>query len=84
MGGSIGLAILATVAASRTSHTSAGGKEALTEGFHAAFALGAGFAVAGALAALLVLPRIRPPRRAATASSAPAGAGQTAPAPRGS
>jgi predicted MFS family arabinose efflux permease len=64
MGGALGLAILATVASAHTSHLLAEGqttpREALTSGFHEAFALGAGFAVAGALTALLVLPRIRP------------------------
>jgi hypothetical protein len=64
VGGALGLAILATVASSHTSNLLAGGqigqREALTRGFHEAFALGAGFAVAGALTALLVLPRIRP------------------------
>ena len=64
MGGALGLAILATVASAHTSHLLADGhtgqSEALTRGFHEAFALGAGFAVAGALTALLVLPRIRP------------------------
>ena len=52
------------MASSHTSHLLAGGhtapREALTRGFHEAFAVGAGFAVAGALTALLVLPRIRP------------------------
>jgi MFS family permease len=64
MGGALGLAILATVASTHTSNLLAEGhtgpREALTRGFHEAFALGAGFAVAGALTALLVLPRIRP------------------------
>ena len=75
MGGALGLAILATVASARTAHVSAGGKEALTEGFHAAFALGAGFAVAGALTALLVLPRIRPRAAAAPPDAATSRAG---------
>ncbi len=74
MGGALGLAILATVASAHTSHLLAEGqtapREALTSGFHEAFALGAGFAVAGALTALLVLPRIRP--RAAPAPAEPA------------
>jgi hypothetical protein len=74
MGGALGLAILATVASAHTSDLLAGGhtgaREALTRGFHEAFALGAGFAVAGALTALLVLPRIRP--RAVTSAQAEA------------
>jgi EmrB/QacA subfamily drug resistance transporter len=72
VGGALGLAILATVAASTTSGSSAGGKEALTHGFHAAFATGAGFAVAGALTALFVLPRIRPRKEAAAPPEAAA------------
>jgi EmrB/QacA subfamily drug resistance transporter len=60
MGGSVGLALLAAVA---TQHTDAvlGGvsrAEALTEGFHRAFLLGAGFGLAGALVSLLVLARV--------------------------
>jgi EmrB/QacA subfamily drug resistance transporter len=62
VGGALGLAILATVANSRTDHvlaSSGGGPgarpEALTEGFQAAFLTGAGFAVLGAvLAAVLI------------------------------
>jgi hypothetical protein len=69
MGGALGLAILATVAASTTSGAPDGGMEALTHGFHAAFATGAGFAAAGALTALFVLPRIRPKRKQAAASA---------------
>lgn len=54
MGGSLGLAILATVATARTQELAvgAGRAEALTGGFDRAFALGAAFALAGALAAL--------------------------------
>jgi sugar phosphate permease len=67
VGGALGLAILATMAASRTAASAASGKEALPQGFHAAFATGAGFAVAGALTALFVLPRIRPRKQKAAA-----------------
>jgi hypothetical protein len=62
MGGSVGLALLATVATSRTagldgdvSHL-----EAVTEGFHRAFAIGAGFALTGALVSALVISPVRP------------------------
>jgi EmrB/QacA subfamily drug resistance transporter len=62
MGGSVGLALLAAVATQRTaalagdvSHT-----EALTDGFHRAFAVGAGIALAGALVSALVLSRSQP------------------------
>jgi EmrB/QacA subfamily drug resistance transporter len=64
MGGSLGLALLAAVA-TRRSAALAGDvsrAEALTEGFQRAFAIGAAFAVAGALVSVLVLSR---PARAA-------------------
>jgi predicted MFS family arabinose efflux permease len=54
-GGSIGLAVLATIAAGRTAGVP--GSAALTEGFAGAFAAGGGFALAGALAALALLTR---------------------------
>jgi EmrB/QacA subfamily drug resistance transporter len=61
MGGSLGLALLAAVATQRSaaldgdvSHA-----EALTEGFQRAFALGAAFAVVGALVSVFVLSRVR-------------------------
>jgi EmrB/QacA subfamily drug resistance transporter len=68
-GGALGLAILATIAASRTSsdlhHAGTTAQAALTSGFHLAFAIGAGFAVVGALVALIGLPRRVPSRVAA-------------------
>ena len=58
MGGALGLAILASVAASRTSHLLAAGQShaaALDAGYHTAFLIGAGFAVlAAGLGALLL------------------------------
>jgi len=60
MGGALGLAVLAAVAAART-----GGQqtaEALTAGYHAAFALGALFTLAAALVSTL-LPRAPSPAR---------------------
>jgi EmrB/QacA subfamily drug resistance transporter len=61
VGGALGLAILATVANGRTSDVTAAGEAlpvALTEGFQRAFAVGAGFAVLGAvLAAVLISNR---------------------------
>jgi EmrB/QacA subfamily drug resistance transporter len=61
IGGSVGLAILATVATSRTGnligHESA--HAALTGGFQDAFLVGAGFALAGAIAAAVLVPRVR-------------------------
>jgi EmrB/QacA subfamily drug resistance transporter len=62
VGGALGLAILATVANSRTDDVmaQAGGDPhalptALTEGFQDAFAVGAGFAIVGALLALVLI-----------------------------
>jgi predicted MFS family arabinose efflux permease len=66
MGGALGLAILATVASTLARNEVADGTrplQALTHGFDQAFVVGAAFAGAGALVALLVLPRVRPPRR---------------------
>jgi EmrB/QacA subfamily drug resistance transporter len=55
-GGSVGLAVLATVASSAaTAHTPAG----LTDGFHVAFLVGAGFAVLGAITSVSRLSNVR-------------------------
>src|SRR3954468_9779812 len=63
VGGSLGLAILATVATQRTAALGAGAG-ALTAGYHRAFEVGALFAFAGAVVALVVVrgaaPRPRP------------------------
>ena len=59
-GGSLGLAVLATIAGSRTSALADGGHTAaaaLTGGFSVAFWVGAGFAVLGAIAAGVGLAR---------------------------
>jgi EmrB/QacA subfamily drug resistance transporter len=60
MGGALGLAVLASLAASRTSSLTASGSsqlEALTGGYHAAFLVGALFAAtAAALGVLLLRP----------------------------
>jgi MFS family permease len=58
MGGALGLAVLASVAASRTSHLLASGHarpEALVGGYHVAFLIGAGFAALASLAAAWLL-----------------------------
>jgi EmrB/QacA subfamily drug resistance transporter len=63
IGGSIGLALMATVASGRTTALTGGVSQAaaLTEGFQRAFAVGGGFALAGAGVALTVLvSRVRP------------------------
>jgi EmrB/QacA subfamily drug resistance transporter len=77
IGGALGLAILASIAASKTTNavtTGASEKEALVQGFHVAFAGGAAF-VGLALVGFLVLVRRRDVARieaeaAATASAA--------------
>jgi EmrB/QacA subfamily drug resistance transporter len=77
VGGSIGLALLATVATQRT-HDVAGtvsNAVALTDGFQRAFIVGAGFALAGAVVSATVLARSgRAAAAAARASSESAGA----------
>jgi EmrB/QacA subfamily drug resistance transporter len=66
LGGALGLAVLATVATSRTQALLAGHHQtvqyALTAGFHRAFVVAAGFALVGALIALVALrkPGTRP------------------------
>jgi EmrB/QacA subfamily drug resistance transporter len=70
VGGALGLAILAAVAAARTNadlhHLASGGSAAhvaLTGGFDLAFIIAAAFAAAGGLVALLGLPRVHAPER---------------------
>jgi MFS family permease len=58
-GGALGLAVLSTVAASRTAAVGGEPLHALTEGFQSAFAVGAGFAVVGILLTLGLVPHIR-------------------------
>jgi EmrB/QacA subfamily drug resistance transporter len=61
-GGALGLAVLATVATSHTDgllRTHHGINDALTSGFHVAFAAGSGVALCGALLAAFALPRVR-------------------------
>jgi EmrB/QacA subfamily drug resistance transporter len=64
MGGALGLAVLASVAASRTDTLLASGDSnpvALTGGYHAAFLVGAAFAATGAVvAAALLRPQTAP------------------------
>ncbi len=62
VGGTLGLAVLTTVATSHTNHLLAGGTaqlDALTSGYRIAFLVGAGLALAGAVAAFTLL-RSRP------------------------
>jgi EmrB/QacA subfamily drug resistance transporter len=64
MGGALGLAVLASVAASRTDSLAASGEsslEALAGGYHAAFLIGALFAAAGAvIGAAFLRTRVAP------------------------
>jgi MFS family permease len=69
IGGAVGLAILSTVAASRSS---AGGQEALVEGFHWAFAGGVLFVLAGLVALLALLRKQHVERIEAEAVGEPA------------
>jgi sugar phosphate permease len=68
VGGALGLAVLATAASSRT-HSLGTGDAALVGGFHLAFALAAGLAVAAIVVALALLR----PQPAQCRESAPAG-----------
>ncbi|MFD4502631.1 MFS transporter [Streptomyces sp. NPDC058457] len=61
MGGSLGLAVMSTVAASRTGGD--GGATALTEGYAAVFRAGTGVLLAGAVLMLLWLPRRTAPAK---------------------
>jgi EmrB/QacA subfamily drug resistance transporter len=72
VGGSLGLAILATIATQRTAdleHHGTRAGAALVSGYHHAFAVGSGFAVLGAIAAIALLPRVRRREEPASASS---------------
>jgi EmrB/QacA subfamily drug resistance transporter len=63
MGGALGLAVLASIAASQTTNAIASGASqisALTDGYHAAFAIGAAFAITAAVLGFKVL-RIQTP-----------------------
>jgi hypothetical protein len=68
VGGALGLAVLATLAATRTDNALADGHShaaALTSGFHLAFVIGAALVVASIVIAITVL---QPERRAAAAA----------------
>ncbi|MFF5011797.1 MFS transporter [Streptomyces sp. NPDC001165] len=58
LGGSLGLAVMSTIAAARTAHTGSGvGAEALTEGYALAFRTGTGVLLGGVVLMLLWLPK---------------------------
>src|SRR5437764_2788280 len=68
MGGALGLAVLAGLAASRTSSLRADGESALVAlngGYHVAFAVGALFALAAGVVAAVVLREAKPAHEAA-------------------
>ena len=80
MGGALGLAILASIAASRTGHLLAAGHSrigALNSGYHTAFLIGAMFAV---LAAILAAVLLRAPATMPAADNASAPRCDAAPA----
>ena len=73
MGGALGLALLASVASSRTHTLRLGGDDplgALTGGYHTAFAVGALFAVAAAVAGAVLLRTRTAPAPALTPATA--------------
>jgi EmrB/QacA subfamily drug resistance transporter len=65
VGGSLGLAVLATIATERTANLlgQVSVSEALASGFHHAFVLGGVFAAVGAVTSAVFIPRVRPPAR---------------------
>ena len=74
MGGALGLAVLASLAASRSDTLSASGDShiaALTGGYHAAFVVGALFALAAAAIGALLLRTTRQPAEAHDPSAQP-------------
>ncbi|MFG2600397.1 MFS transporter [Streptomyces sp. NPDC048462] len=74
IGMAAGVAVLSTLAASRTDTLLAGGSgraEALTGGYHLAFAVGGGLLTAAFVVALTVLGRTRPAARPAADGRAP-------------
>jgi EmrB/QacA subfamily drug resistance transporter len=77
VGGSLGLAVLATLAQSRTADAARAGAsagQALTSGFHRAFLVGGGFGLAGALVAATLLARLPRGATRAQRGGAPADA----------
>ena len=82
VGGALGLAILATVANSRTQDILSGGVHttaiALTKGFDRAFLIGAGFAVLGAILTVLLISSTDSREHAQAASSADTAVAQAA------
>jgi EmrB/QacA subfamily drug resistance transporter len=75
VGGAIGLAVLATLSASRSADLAAGGTppaQALTDGYHLAFLIGALVVAAAIAVAVTVLRQPRPARERTRSSAKPA------------
>ena len=86
MGGALGLAVLASLAASRTDSGLASGDAtatALNSGFHAAFLGGAAFALVGAVLAAVLLHPAAAPAHGEGASSAEETGGEALPEEQG-
>jgi MFS family permease len=67
VGGALGLAVLATVSATRTNHLLSAGESqasALTSGYHLAFLIGAALVVVGIVVAALVIEPVKQPQAA--------------------
>jgi predicted MFS family arabinose efflux permease len=74
VGAALGVAVLSTLAASRTSHLLASGRpaaEALTGGYQVAFAVGAALAAAALMLAAILLRPSAPANASASAEAAP-------------
>jgi EmrB/QacA subfamily drug resistance transporter len=83
VGGSIGLAVLATLSTERTSSLLADGEgqlQALNSGYHLAYLIGAGLAAIAAAIAIFVLRAPAPGEMPAHAEPEPAGDGEREPA----
>jgi len=79
MGGALGLAVLASLAAARTDALSAAGTEALAAangGYHAAFVVGAAFAAVAAVLGAVLLRESRPAARLELAPETGTGGGR--------
>lgn len=72
MGGALGLAVLASLAAARTQAAAALGNAvaALNSGYHLAFAVGAGFAILAAIISLVMFARVAAPADASAGGHA--------------
>ncbi len=84
VGAALGVAVLSTLAASRTGRLLAAGHpaaDALTGGYHVAFGIGAGLAAAAFVLAAVLRPAASRPAASRPAASRPAGSGRACPGP---